>query len=63
MFRFQKKACTKETMGTVIKKRWNGDTWFLTVRLKKIRIVFSFVFLLFIFEANTPQKLFYMLVK
>lgn len=35
MFRFQKKACTKETMGTVIKKRWNGDTWFLTVRLKK----------------------------
>ena len=31
MFRFQKKACTKETMGTVVKKRYNGDTWFLTV--------------------------------
>ena len=30
MFRFQKKKCTNEIMGKVIKKRWNGNIWFLT---------------------------------
>ena len=31
MFKFQKEKCTQETEGKVIKKRWNGDVWFLTV--------------------------------
>ena len=31
MFKFQKEKCTQETEGKVIKKRWNGDGWFLTV--------------------------------
>ncbi len=30
MFKFQKKKCTNETMGKVMKKRWNGNVWFLT---------------------------------
>lgn len=30
MFKFQKEKCTQETIGVVIKKRWNGDVWFLT---------------------------------
>lgn len=30
MFMFQKRKCTQETVGTVIKKRWNGEVWFLT---------------------------------
>ena len=30
MFRFQKKKCKNEIMGKVIKKRWNGNIWFLT---------------------------------
>lgn len=29
MFPFQKAKCTLETTGTIIKKRWNGDVWFL----------------------------------
>ncbi len=29
MFKFQKKKCTEETNGAVIKKRWDGDVWFL----------------------------------
>ena len=30
MFKFQKKKCTNEIMGKVVKKRWNGNVWFLT---------------------------------
>lgn len=30
MFKFQKKKCTTEITGKVIKKRWNGNVWFLT---------------------------------
>lgn len=29
MFKFQKKKCMEETVGTVIKKRWDGEVWFL----------------------------------
>ncbi len=29
-FKYQKEKCTFETTGVVIKKRWNGDVWFLT---------------------------------
>lgn len=31
MFKFQKEKCTEETTATIIKKRWNGEVWFLTV--------------------------------
>lgn len=31
MFNFQKEKCTEEIIGTIIKKRWNGEVWFLTV--------------------------------
>lgn len=30
MFRFQKKKCTQQTEGVIIKKRWNGQVWFAT---------------------------------
>lgn len=30
MFGFIKKKCTAETIGTIVKKRWNGDLWFIT---------------------------------
>ena len=30
MFKFQKEKCIRETTGVVIKKRWNGQVWFLT---------------------------------
>ena len=30
MFGFIKKNCIAETTGTIIKKRWNGDLWFIT---------------------------------
>ena len=30
MFGFVKKRCTAETTGTIIRKRWNGDLWFIT---------------------------------
>lgn len=31
LFKFQRAKCTAETTGTVIRKRWNGDVWFLKV--------------------------------
>lgn len=31
MFCNKKEKCTQEIMGTLIKKKWNGDVWFLTV--------------------------------
>lgn len=31
MFWNKKEKCTQEIMGTLIKKKWNGDVWFLTV--------------------------------
>ena len=30
MLGFIKKKCTAETIGTIIKKRWNGELWFIT---------------------------------
>ena len=30
MFKFQKKKCTDEVMGKIIKKKRNGNVWFLT---------------------------------
>lgn len=29
MFQFQKGKCTEETNGIVIRKRWDGEVWFL----------------------------------
>ena len=31
MFGFIKRKCTAETLGTIVKKRWNGNLWFITV--------------------------------
>lgn len=31
MFGFIKRKCTAETFGTIVKKRWNGNLWFITV--------------------------------
>lgn len=31
MFGIYKKKCTSETKGMLIKKRWDGDVWFLSV--------------------------------
>lgn len=31
MFSFNKKKCTEETIGFIVKKKWNGNVWFLTV--------------------------------
>ena len=28
---FEEKKCTQETIGNLVKKQWNGDTWILTV--------------------------------
>ncbi len=33
MFKCNKNKCTKETVGVIVKKRWNGDLWFITVEL------------------------------
>lgn len=32
MFKSKKEKCTHETVGEVIKRRWDGETWFLTVQ-------------------------------
>ena len=31
MLKILKKKCTSETTGVIVKKKWNGDLWFLTV--------------------------------
>ena len=31
MFLLHKDRCTQETTGKLIKRRWNGNVWFLTV--------------------------------
>ena len=31
MFKFNEKKCVCEEEGTIIKKRWNGDVWFISV--------------------------------
>ena len=32
MFKFNEKKCVCEEEGTIIKKRWNGDVWFISVQ-------------------------------
>ena len=32
MIRFNEKKCVSETQGTLIKKRWNGDVWHISVQ-------------------------------
>ncbi len=31
MFKFQKRKCTAQVMGKIVKKRWNGNIWVITV--------------------------------
>lgn len=31
MLKILKKKCTAETTGVIVKKKWNGEQWFLTV--------------------------------
>lgn len=32
MLKFNEKKCVCETEGVIIKKRWDGDVWFITVQ-------------------------------
>lgn len=32
MLKFNEKKCVREAEGVIIKKRWNGDAWFITVQ-------------------------------
>ena len=31
MLGYLKKKCTEETIGTIVKKKWNGELWFIKV--------------------------------